>query len=294
VSGRTTRVVQALSGDHALLGAFERSPVRGRVHTVFRRVVNLDVGGGLCTIAGRGLDNGPATLVCDTAGFADTGVHAGDPVAVVGGNLLVGERFAVRLVGARPWHARLPAYPADAARLRDNLDLAREQIASARVRCDADDDALGAMTAVTIDRRVAALRDALRRGDRSAACEHGRSLVGLGRGLTPTGDDVLVGLFAVLHVPGGPLHRFAGLCSDIVADAQLRTNAVSIAALEAAARGRVRESIHALLHSLMGGSRTAVRAALAAVLAIGATSGNDIASGVVAGFDAGVSSDCAA
>ena len=78
---RKGSVLRALSADAQLLRTFEAVGLRGRVHTVFRRVVNIDAGGALCTIAGRDVDNAPATLVVDAAGFDAAGLHPGDAPA---------------------------------------------------------------------------------------------------------------------------------------------------------------------------------------------------------------------
>ena len=71
----------------------------------------------------------------------------------------------------------------------------------------------------------------------------------------------------------------------MVAGAERRTGAISVAMLRAAAEGRVRECVIALLRELVAGDPQGVAAALARVLAIGSTSGGDMAAGIVAGFD---------
>jgi hypothetical protein len=130
-----------------------------------------------------------------------------------------------------------------------------------------------------------ALGRALERADLETARVQGEALVGLGQGLTPSGDDLLLGLFAVLHLPGGPCEPFRDLGTQIVARAMQRTHAISLCALRAAAEGRVRARVVALLSALTTGERETTLAALRAVLAIGSTSGRDIVAGIVLGFD---------
>jgi hypothetical protein len=140
--------------------------------------------------------------------------------------------------------------------------------------------------AAALEQRAAMLGAALRRGDAEAASTYAKAMVGLGPGLTPSGDDFLVGLFAVLHVPESPCHGLKDLCAKLVADAVGKTNAISVAALKAAAHGRVREPVHALMRELVAGTCESVKAALAPVLAIGSTSGADMVAGIVSGFEA--------
>lgn len=270
--GPSRLTLRALSADAA------RRPIfgKGRVHSVFERVINIeDAHGELVTLAARDVDNAPSSIVVDCASFAGMDVRVGDEVRAVRDALIVGERFSVRLESARAWKSTLPAWPADDSWLRRNLAAIRIHRAPASPPV--------AMAMRLLDARSGALCAALVHGDADAAREHGRALLGLGPGLTPSGDDFLVGLFAVLSIPGSPCERLRGIGLDIVSDVHRRTNAVSAAALVAAARGRVRESIVALLRALLIGDRD-VATALKRVLAIGSTSGSDIAAGLLAGL----------
>lgn len=282
--------VRALSADVACLAAL-RSGLRGRVHSVFARAVNVIVPDGtLLTLASREMDDAPDTLVVDLGTFDGRGVAVGEPVAALGGVLAVGQCLAIRVDGARPWVPLLPWYPAHDAPLRRNLDALREHVA--RLDGDPDGDALSHSSSVAIAatarlaQHATALGHALERADLESALVQGEALVGLGQGLTPSGDDVLVGLFAVLHLPGGPCEPLRDLGRQIVARAVPRTHAISLCALRAAAEGRVRARIVALLSTLIAGERDTMLAALRAVLAIGSTSGRDIVAGIVLGFEA--------
>lgn len=281
---------QALSIDAALLRSLREPHFRGFVHSVFEHVVNVEGGDGwLFTIASRDLDNAPNTLIVDTARFGATGIDPGDRVDVTGSAIAIDMRIGIRLDRATAWHPALPAYPADDAKLRRNLATVRRQLGRPAIGGlqspgGAPSD-LDCATAVTLERHAAMLCAALFRSDLQAACTHGQAMIGLGPGLTPSGDDFLVGLFSVLHLPGSPCHALRSVCADVVADMAQRTTAISVAALKAAAQGRVRASIESLLRELMAGSPAGLAAALSAVLAIGSTSGSDITAGIVAGFE---------
>ena len=282
--------VRALSGDVACLAVL-RGGLRGRVHSVFARVVNVIVPDGtLFTLASREVDDAPDTLVVDLRTFDGSGVAIGAPVAARDGVLAVGRRLAIGFDGARRWVPLLPWYPAQDAPLRRNLDALREHAAGFDSWPDGDAPPQSSAVAIAATARLAqyttALGRALERGDLETAQVQGEALVGLGQGLTPSGDDVLVGLFAVLHLPGGPCEPLRDLGRQILARAAHRTHAISLCALRAAAEGRVRARIIALLSALIAGEREAMLAALRAVLAIGSTSGRDIVAGIVLGFEA--------
>lgn len=282
--------MRALSGDVACLAAL-RSGLRGRVHSVFARAVNVIVPDGtLLTLASREVDDAPDTLVVDVRSFDGTGVASGAPVAARDPVLHVGHRLAIRFDVASPWVPLLPWYPEHDAPLRRNLDALREHVAG--LDSGSGDDALSRSSGVStaaaaqLAQHATALGRALEHADLETAQLQGEALVGLGQGLTPSGDDLLVGLFAVLHLPGGPCEPFRDLGRRIVARSAERTHAISLSALRAAAEGRVRARVAALLSTLATGERENVLAALRAVLAIGSTSGRDIVAGVVLGFEA--------
>jgi len=210
-------------------------------------------------------------------------VHPDDRVTGSACRLDVANHAVIALDHVIAWHPRRLSYPRDASRLEQNLALARRHATAAfghPLECTAWS------ASARLQRLSTQLCEALSNRDREAARLHGRALLGLGPGLTPSGDDFLLGLFAVLHIDQSPCARFRGLCTDIVEDLEHRTNAISAAALTAAAQGRVRETIDTLLSALMTGDEATVRRALDRVLRIGSTSGRDIVSGIVAGFDA--------
>jgi hypothetical protein len=105
-------------------------------------------------------------------------------------------------------------------------------------------------------------------------------LAGLGHGLTPAGDDFLMGAMLrawLAHPEPGPL------CRRLAAVAAPRTTTLSAALLQAAARGECSAAWHALLAALAAGDAADAGAALTTatrrVLAHGGTSGGDTLAG---------------
>lgn len=276
--------LRALSADARWLSALRQRDLCGRVHSVFDRVVNVqDDRGELFSLAARDVDDAPNTLIVDAHAFTAIRVHPDDRVTGSVHRLDVANNAVIALEHAIAWRPRRLPYPRDASRLERNLALARWHATAA---FDHALERTSRSASARLQRLSTQLREALSKGDGEAARLHGRALLGLGPGLTPSGDDLLVGLFAVLHIDGSPCARFRALCPDIVENLEHRTNAISAAALTAAAQGRVRETIDTLLTALMTGDEATVRRALERVLRIGSTSGRDIVAGIVAGFDA--------
>jgi hypothetical protein len=101
-------------------------------------------------------------------------------------------------------------------------------------------------------------------------------LIGLGPGLTPSGDDFLMGALAAL----GALHQtdiHVALGRAVIAGAH-RTSPLSASLLRAATAGHVGENLHMMVAAIVTGDTDA---AVAAAARIGHTSGWDALAGMV-------------
>lgn len=127
------------------------------------------------------------------------------------------------------------------------------------------------MTAASIS-AIDALVEGLRQHDLAACSTAASRLAGLGEGLTPAGDDFLLGVVYALWA-ALPSERAVPLVTAITAAAIPRTTRLSAAWLKAAARGEAGAAWHALIDSLANGQETAVVTAVQRILASGHTSG---------------------
>jgi hypothetical protein len=113
-------------------------------------------------------------------------------------------------------------------------------------------------------------------GDGSNSLDAIRGLIGLGPGLTPSGDDFLMGALTVLDALG-QTKMHAALGHAVAAAAPALTSPVSACFLRAAAAGHVGERLHDMVAAALSGD---VEAAVAAARRIGHTSGWDALAGV--------------
>ena len=107
-----------------------------------------------------------------------------------------------------------------------------------------------------------------------------RSIVGLGPGFTPAGDDALAGLL-VTAVASGRLAPGEWVIDPETAG---RTSLMSLAFVRCAAAGQAIAPVHDVLIAGAAGEATACRAACAELASVGGTSGADIAFGMWAGL----------
>ena len=107
-----------------------------------------------------------------------------------------------------------------------------------------------------------------------------RQLIGLGIGLTPSGDDYLVGLLLVLnHSAAADSFKLSAIKKTILDNLEATTS-VSQAYLQAALERRYSEPLRDLLVAFTGQADT-YESALQTVLAHGATSGQDTCTGMI-------------
>jgi len=125
--------------------------------------------------------------------------------------------------------------------------------------------------------------------DISQAARTGKDLVGLGLGLTPSGDDFLGGLlFAADSLKMAYPGEFSWedeVVRDLIDWARTRTHPISHVILHDLALGHGPEPLHEVVRSLlMGRGSECLVAAVSRLLRMGHSSGWDILAGVLTGM----------
>lgn len=132
--------------------------------------------------------------------------------------------------------------------------------------------------------RLEALAASVRRRDDVASEAAALALVGLGPGLTPSGDDAICG-FLLGRGLAGARSRADAAVARVAASAWGRTSDVSAQFLSLAARGRHGEALLGVAEALLSGGGGGVLAAVDRCLAQGATSGADALLGLCAALE---------
>jgi hypothetical protein len=126
------------------------------------------------------------------------------------------------------------------------------------------------------------LEQAFHKGSSQETLDIFRRLMGLGRGLTPSGDDFIMGLLlAVNRWPGlfGPLLGLAELNRQVIEKAYSVTTSISANLIEGATLGYGDERLISALDGIMTGYLPAEECANN-LLALGASSGIDALVGI--------------
>lgn len=281
-------MMQARSGDRAFLARLNGAAFAGVVLSAFQRAVNITClsSGELHTLVTGDLDDGPNALVVATEDFRRAGIAPGDPVRAGAGRLAIAGKAVVSIAGAAAWQMPRPAARVAEAALRQRLAVAEALLQRdgkpGGLFPDAAGGEIAQVTARMLHEAAEGVAAALGRGDEAEALRFCMRLLGLGPGLTPSGDDVLLGILAARAL--GRDIREDAFARGVAGLARSATNPISHAALAKAAQGEVRDGIARLVVALCEPQGEALQAALARVLAIGSSSGTEIAFGVIRGL----------
>lgn len=246
--------------------------MRGVVHAVFPTAAYVEASdGSMHVIHDCSHGHTPTSLIVDGARPATWGAVLGDPVAGRLGQVRIG---AMRLDArqARVWRPRPATRCGTAPPAGPLTKIIRQTAGDAFERLEPD------------CRRLAA---AIAAGDGAATAASTRALVGSGPGLTPSGDDALVGVLAVLHRtgPGAVAASLRVILVTSMLPLLGRTTAISAHYLRLAMGGHFGEHLTNLVDGLEPDGKVSPEL-VARVRSNGATSGADALVGVVTGLGA--------
>ena len=271
-------------------GVGARVPPRAgaQVHSVFLRACNIETQAGeLITVVSPGSGNLPHGIRC-AAPFAR--LRQGQAANLEGATLRVpAADFMVDLSRAALWNGKVAAASpglrgAEVQRaLRDHAP--DQGIAPGLFSSGSPRSALERALNARLAQVLPVLARATEARDAGAVVLALGALVGLGPGLTPAGDDFIVGYLAALW---SRAYRDPGIAALLralaapVGQLSLRTNAISRQMLRDAAQGHFAERLAEVVHCVCGGGDVAGSARRA--LGIGHSSGADTLCGLLFGY----------
>ena len=262
---------------------------RGRVRAVFASSVYLANGRGLCCLGGPKLVDGPLNIrlaqrPCHRVRIgASWQFHTDES----GRSWLAVADQRMALGRVQLWRASVPE-PIQGAAHRAALRALEPHIALAQPADRRLAPESGAAHAKLQDH----LQQGLERLEQSLWCaiagppdeicarlgDCSDALIGLGLGLTPSGDDILIGAMLALRWLSPKVAE--ALSAQVAERCRGRTGEISAAHLLAASRGQAVAPIHALLDALARADQRAVIAAKQALIGHGAHSGADALAGL--------------
>jgi hypothetical protein len=268
---------------------FCRRHARAQVEAVFERSFYLRSGDDFVCVGEPDIGNGPLTLIGHLGLVSNLGLQPRQSVTVGDRHIAIGRSIRLTLDQSEAW--RPPPWPICLSPVRLIETCAALE---RRAATDAPQEGLARVCGVgetfglepplarigrpriaTFERWLSAVLD--KHAQDTASADAVGGLIGLGPGLTPSGDDFLAGALALLDCVG-ERDAHAALGRAVIAALPGSTSPLSACFLKAAAAGYIGENLHRAVSSVMAGD---AGAAIAAVDTIGHSSGWDMLAGIM-------------
>ena len=225
---------------------------RGTVHSVYERTVNLQMGTRLVALQPWGTAVSPLSLMTeeDQDTFEKAGIKPGNRVEFDGSVLWMetaaesGERWALRETETVDLKLRIGSLQSPVTDMPDNFDRMLNLMGKGRsIFLEGYPEALESLSK-SAKQIIEVSRIFMRQGKWEKAAETLSRLLGLGIGLTPSGDDFLCGFLAGMAVTGMDGHLFFHILKTQIRGGMERTNDISRAFLECALQGQFAWAVH--------------------------------------------------
>ncbi len=249
--------VKATSIDSHLREALIREPMRAMVHSIFQHALNLrSMGEKLILLAGPFKLNGPDTILVPCSDFRSLSVRQGMDVLLTPEEIKINGSLLISLKEASLWKGDFLCCSKES--LSDEPGWVLRKLLEKRR--PAKDEA-------AVYLKIQALK-----GQELPTIF--RTLIGMGPGLTPAGDDFLLGLLSAL--------KFTG--KSFIPELPGRTSFLSQSILRKALSGRFPEVVSSFFRALLHRDREGMKRAGQRILGIGASSGRFIVEGILWGL----------
>ncbi len=296
----------ALSISFTLKKILSKHKLKGVIQSVYRNVVNFTFGNHMITAADFKQRNLPYGFLCD---FSNNDLEEilknGDIAEINSDSLIVKRRaFEISLISAVFWSPKLylPLKRIEIPQIRLNMEYVKGQILKdysneglilliRYIPQLMETDSLGDVPFSLMERHaydsLCMIIKGIRDRDNNLIIFAFERLVGLGFGLTPSGDDILMGLFAALIITSDQTIRswIISVYKKAFSHIKELTNDVSLNYLNAIRHGYYPERFSNLISRIIKGNRiNDIQPSLNEMCQWGGTSGCEIIIGLLIGL----------
>lgn len=260
-----------------------------KVLAVYRRSCNLlNEHNQILTVAHESIGRGPFTLVVDIdvehaelVFDFDYWLDVDSPIHLTPENLEIGE-LTIDITCPENWNPKPPWNKVELSDLNLLLEIVWTELETSEV----EDGLISLLKAdpenpfdVQARKGWLLLQEGLKVGEEALIRSGSRILAGLGPGLTPAGDDFLMGVMVALWL-SLPAIRAEAFSDQIFSGASTRTTILSGAWLEAARQGNAGILWHELVENLNRRYVPGIKGTVTKIIATGHSSGADAMTGL--------------
>lgn len=288
-SASRRQVLYGLTADIHFLNLLHQPQSSGKIEQVFNRAINISVNNILYTLLSSQSDNAPNSCRLINKNFTLLTIKEGDSVCFSNKDMVIGERYLISFSVCDPWQYADVIFSPDKLITDDYLSFLETQRDNLDVILNSNKQSLFNYSGnnvfyISMSEKLTQLRlnlvELIIKGDRLRLPDVISQFVGLGIGLTPSGDDYLVGLMAFLLLKGHPASSFCPDFYQSIARSKNRTTSISAITLEKALNREYRENMQQLIQSLADAKETHIHSQFSDILNIGSSSGCDMLFGL--------------
>ncbi|EJD6377802.1 MULTISPECIES: DUF2877 domain-containing protein [Providencia] len=278
-----------LTADTQFLNLLHQPSPQGTIEQVFNKAINFSIDNALYTLLCSQLDNAPNSCRLINKNFSLFNIKKGEPINLLNKEILIGDNYLLSFSLCKEW--RQPVINFSDNKLKNSnyllyiekqinrLDLILTENKSSLFKYQGDNFFYLSMTKQLVQLRSELIESIIKKNKENIVYVI-RQFVGLGIGLTPSGDDYLVGLMAFLLLIGHPVAIFYPEFFKGITQSLSQTTPISAITLEKALNREYRENMQQLIQSLVDAKETNIYPQFLEILNIGSSSGSDMLFGL--------------
>lgn len=278
-----------ISADVAFLQLLDQPAFSGTVEQIFHKALNIAVGDTLFTLLSTELDNAPNSCRILHNDFTQLNLREGDRVYFSEQIIYLADHYFLSFSFCQKWQPKEVCFNKNKINQKQYLSFLTSKVNIIDNLLKTEGNSLFSYCGdnlfyLAASEKLNLLRteliDSLLKQQYQKLPNIIKQFIGLGIGLTPSGDDYLVGLMAFLLLKHHPLQHLECQFQQGIDDAREITTKVSAITLEKAINHQYRENILQLLQMLVAASKKDIYPQFRQILDIGSSSGSDMLFGI--------------
>lgn len=279
----------------------EAIKVIGKVHSLFKRVINFKYNNQMYSILQKNLDNGPYSIRVNKekySDFSELNINIGDLVVLRNGYLEIEGVFKLKLDNKNLWSPKKSTIYFNENSmflLKKNIQAYNQILFTngnvggvkyhyIKKYIQADVDHKVTLIEKELDIRISNFISGINNSYVNPSKKI-FSLIGFGNGLTPSGDDFLTGFITALHfIKNTKTMLTFNKVANILENNILYTTDVSKAMIKASLEGKTRENLINFVYALFDNDSSKLIYSVDKIFSIGSSSGTDLSVGIIIGL----------
>lgn len=265
----------------------KNAEVSGQIHSIFKHTINiLNDDGSLFTLVDGTLNNGPNCLKIDGINFEQLNLTEASTVHFEKDKVIIEDKLIVDYKSYKFHQQPKLSYPEKVSHIRKKIAQVKHSNWYLELKNKYQEQIFMKSVDHLIESNTNLLFTYIKNKDEVALQRTLEKFIGLGIGLTPSGDDFLTGLAYVTSLENYPNNQIFLILDSLKPTMSEKTNVISFQQFEKALVQEVRTEVNVCLRNILSdNSFELVEEPIKSILDIGSTSGFDMLKGMLFGLE---------